>query len=134
MGKHSHDSFGDIQASVGQVSAGIGVISAWFLLVVAVGVAIAGIWIFANSRKDPNATADQKKTGMWWLVGGGIAIVVAVFNLFISRWWNSEVHHNKGFAEAAGTMAELSAITDAFRPPMTMNTNPTQSSGFSINF
>lgn len=115
--KHSDlDSFGDFQASIGEVSASAGVIGAWAFLVVALGFAIAGIWIFVKSRRAKDATAQQKKSGTWWLVGGSLGVAVAILNLVFSRWWNTEVHHNKSFAEAAGTMAEVSALKDMLRP------------------
>lgn len=119
MGKHhSHDdTFGSFQASVGRVSASLGVVSAWALLVVALGVAVAGVWIFVSTHQDKQASAERQNAAKWWLIGGGLGILVAALNLVFSRWWNGKVQHSEGFAEAAGTMAEFSALSDLLRPP-----------------
>ena len=106
------DSFGSFQADVGKLSSTANMVGAWVLLAVALGVAGVGIYIFVSSRLNKKATDAQRTTGTWWLVGGLVGLLVGVLNLLFSRWWRHEVYANKGFAEAAGTMAEFSALSD----------------------
>jgi hypothetical protein len=116
MPKHHHEGFGSFQANVGRASASLNVVGAWFVFFVSVCLAVYGAYVYVKTSRDPTATAEERKVADAWALGSGLFVLVSGAVVLLSRWWSSRVYENKGFAEMAGTMAEVNMVSDALRP------------------
>lgn len=108
-------SFGKTQQKIGEVSGSIGKVFGTIGGIVMILIGI-GICISAFVLKEPDDKKDKDKKRPYILLIPGIAcILMGIFVIWFSFWWNKLVHTNKTAAQIGAVGMEIDLVSKLFR-------------------
>ena len=116
---------GNFQAGMGRIGADANVMGAYILASILILIAVAlGVMAFvpmksgdcttdwsSNNKKEniSNATCEKKNYYWFLLISLGL-VLLAIFTVWIAKWWKKEISHNKTAQEVGGTLFEAQLV------------------------
>lgn len=118
--------FGKFQAGMGRIGADANVMGAYIgatvLILFAVGFGVMAFvpitsgdcttWSSENKKENDvfSQSTCEKKNHYWFLLISLGLVLLAIFTVWIAKWWKKEISHNKTAQEVGGTLFEAQLV------------------------